>query len=150
MALTCLQCWEGELERLWIVHKAREMYDQCALWHHARVLPAYLMSRVSVGHPLPELEINGTEDLGHELGPAACGGHPWEEEQTEADELGGSTSSPLEDEGDKESKRYIRSPSDVRKAEEREEEMHATLVLAIRDLEPNLYNELMLGLRCQT
>jgi hypothetical protein len=61
-----LQWWEGELQRAYILHKARTLHEDTATRQHAHAapVPAYLSPRVQGGKRLPHVQIQGSGGSG--------------------------------------------------------------------------------------
>jgi hypothetical protein len=63
-----LQWWEGELQRAYVLHKARTLHDDAATRQQAPAapVPAYLSARVTPGSMLPSVQVVAIDEAGEE------------------------------------------------------------------------------------
>jgi hypothetical protein len=63
-----LQWWEGELQRAYVLHKARTLHDVIATRQQAPAapVPAYLTARVTLGSMLPSVQVVAIDEAGEE------------------------------------------------------------------------------------
>jgi hypothetical protein len=57
----CVQWWEGELQRAYVLHKARTLHQDATTRQQAPAapVPAYLSPRVQGGKRLPQVQVRG-------------------------------------------------------------------------------------------
>jgi hypothetical protein len=81
-----LQWWEGELQRAYVLHKARTLHEDTTTHQQAPAapVPAYLRTRVQAGNAMPSVE-GGAIAQGGEEGAAKRGRE--ERGQEKAEEL---------------------------------------------------------------
>jgi hypothetical protein len=63
-----LQWWEGELQRAYVLHKARTLHEDTATRQQAPAapVPAYLRARVMPGSVLPSVQVVAIDQAGEE------------------------------------------------------------------------------------
>jgi hypothetical protein len=59
----CVQWWEGELQRAYVLHKARTLHEDAATRQQAPAapVPVYLSPRVQGGKRLPQVEVGARQ-----------------------------------------------------------------------------------------
>jgi hypothetical protein len=70
--VSVLQWWEGELQRAYVLHKARTLHQDTTTHQQAPAapVPAYLRTRIQAGKRLPQLKVR---DRGSSGGPRTRG-----------------------------------------------------------------------------
>lgn len=71
MLRSCLwQRWKGELERRYVLHRARFLHDAYATHQDKPTapVPAFLQERVTTGEALPEVEVVEGQQEGQQIG----------------------------------------------------------------------------------
>lgn len=142
-----LQWWEGELQRAYIIHKARATHEGTA----------YLMPRAAPGSVMPVVEVVATHEEdqreegeekkeGEEMMAAEGGGKgvpidsEEEEEEEEDDDLEDDDSAwHKREEGSFSAEEYYE------RVKVGKEEMHAVAQYVVKDLDGHLYRELLEG-----
>jgi hypothetical protein len=112
-----VQWWDGELQRAYVLHKARMLHDDTATRQQAPAapVPAYLSPRVQGGKRLPQVQVRGRGGSG---GPRTRGA----------------------------AKRGVEEAGGQEKEKEEEEEVCAMVGYVVKDLAAELYTELLQGL----
>lgn len=58
-SVSMMQWWEGEVQRAYVLHKARTLHEAVTTGQHApsALLPAYLSRRMQEGRVMPSVEV---------------------------------------------------------------------------------------------